>query len=86
MLKSDFFFFHLGRMSRVATVRFSELCKYIVCQMEYCGHLCNDLVAIYAISSFEVLAFSSVSDRFSHLQLHMCCFSCRDAYQYEMIT
>lgn len=52
----------------MATVRFSVLCKYIVGQMEYCGHLCNDLVAIYVIlSPFEVLAFSSVSDRFSQL-------------------
>lgn len=82
VLKSDFFFFfHLGRMSRVATVRFSVSCKYILGQMGYCSHLCNDLVAIYVIlSPFEVLAFSSVYDRFSQLQLHMCCFSCRDAF------
>lgn len=37
---SCLFFLNLGRMSRVATVRFAVLCKYIVGQMGYCSHLC----------------------------------------------
>ena len=38
-------------MSRVATVRCSVLCKYIVGQMGYCSHLWDDLVTHYVLFS-----------------------------------